>query len=83
MRKVVATHSHDDVFSNKKLQASLEGKKVLIWSSEHGEYWRSSGAGYTISAQEAGVYTFEDAYKRTADFSAQKKIIFAVVEDGR
>lgn len=34
---------------------------VLIWSNEHGSWWKENEAGYTASIDEAGVYTLSQA----------------------
>jgi hypothetical protein len=33
----------------------------LIWSHEHGQWWKSAAHGYTSSPAEAGWYNREDA----------------------
>ena len=33
----------------------------LIWSEEHGAWWRPGRAGYTRSIREAGRYSLEEA----------------------
>lgn len=33
----------------------------LIWSNEHGAWWRAGESGYTKSKQNAGRYSFEKA----------------------
>jgi len=35
--------------------------KWIIWSIEHGAWWRPRERGYTLHREEAGEYTFEDA----------------------
>jgi hypothetical protein len=49
---------------------------VRIWSGEHGCWWRPNGAGYTVDALYAGVYFFDDAYKRTRHCGPEKQIEF-------
>jgi hypothetical protein len=34
-----------------------ESEIFLVWSEEHGAWWRSGGAGYTHSMEQAGRYT--------------------------
>lgn len=47
-----------------------------IWSDEHQAWWRPNGAGYTLLIEEAGVYTFSDAYHATRHAGPEKKIQF-------
>lgn len=36
----------------------------LVWSHEHGGWWKPSDWGYTPRAEEAGRYSYRDALKR-------------------
>lgn len=38
-------------------------KQFLIWSNEHGAWWRANSCGYTTAVAGAGVYTKEEAEK--------------------
>lgn len=38
-----------------------DAKDFLIWSIEHGSWWRSNHEGYTTDVQQAGRYTFDEA----------------------
>lgn len=33
----------------------------LIWSNEHGGWWKPLSRGYTAEKKRAGLYTFDDA----------------------
>lgn len=35
----------------------------LVWSNEHGAWWRANAAGYTMHISRAGRYTREEAIK--------------------
>lgn len=35
----------------------------LIWSMEHGQWWRPARKGYTTSREDAGRYTYDEAVK--------------------
>jgi len=37
--------------------------KVLIWSIEHGMYWKPFSNGYTVGLCEAGLYNRKEANK--------------------
>ena len=54
------------------------GKKVHIWTDEHCGWWRQKAQGYTENLDEAGVYDFADAYKRTKHCGPEKRIIYYV-----
>lgn len=64
-----------------KLAKSLEGKKVRIWSGEHCSYWRPDGAGYTYEIAAAGIYKFEEAFRKTSGCGPEKQIMYRVVTD--
>lgn len=49
-----------------------------IWSNEHLAWWRANAAGYTTQEIDAGVYTFQDAWKRTSHCDVTKGIVFEV-----
>jgi hypothetical protein len=36
-------------------------KPFLVWSEEHGAWWRPGRAGYTRSIREAGRYSLDEA----------------------
>src|SRR5690242_12121938 len=38
----------------------------LIWSNEHGAWWRPNAAGYTIQLEKAGRYSRSEALKHCA-----------------
>lgn len=39
--------------------------EYLIWSEEHGAWWRPARCGYTRSMKEAGRYSLKDAEEVT------------------
>ena len=78
--QIQETWDHRDVMQSKRIQASLEGTTVVIWSGEHNGFWRPSGMGYTSDLMQAGRFPFEDAFKRTAGAGPEKKLKFEVVK---
>jgi hypothetical protein len=60
--------------------SGLVGKRVRIWSREHGAWWRPDGCGYTTHISAAGIYEFEDAWKRSQHCDHDKGIVYEVVE---
>lgn len=38
-----------------------DGGEYLVWSNEHGAWWRPNSHGYTTYAKAAGVYSFAEA----------------------
>ena len=69
-----------------KLDISVKGHffaqnpSVYIWSDEHRAFWRPNGSGYTSNPLDAGVYTFREAYEKTAHCGPEKKIMFYPVD---
>lgn len=45
----------------------------LIWSNEHGAWWKPGRYGYTKSRLEAGRYSFEEAAEICTDANAQRQ----------
>ena len=41
--------------------AQTDSDTYLIWSNEHGAWWRPNAAGYTMRIEEAGRYSREEA----------------------
>lgn len=62
-------------------QRRFEGKRVRIWSGQWQSWWRPEGNGYTNLLVEAGVYTFEDAWRRSSHCGPEKRISYVVVSD--
>lgn len=58
------------------LRRAWSGRKVRIYSTEHGAYWRANGAGYSDTEAEAGIYDFEEAFNRTRHCDPSKGIQF-------
>ena len=48
--------------------------KVLIWSAQWRAWWRAESSGYTSDPTSAGVYDFDDAYRRTRHCGPEKRI---------
>ena len=47
-------------------------KLVLIYSNEHGAWWRSNYCGYTKDITKAGIFEYEDALKHYPRMSYDK-----------
>lgn len=61
----------------------IETNKALIWSGEHGAWWRPNSAGYTSHREAAGVYEIEEARRITSHCGPEKKIeIQPICDDG-
>lgn len=41
----------------------MENTKWIIWSIEHGAWWRPESRGYCVELAGAGVYSYEEAVK--------------------
>lgn len=53
---------------------------VLIWSGEHGAYWRPNSCGYTTLPAEAGRWTLAEAYFQTKHCGPEKSISFQPID---
>jgi hypothetical protein len=47
--------------------------KYLIWSIEHGAWWKANGMGYTQSRSEAGRYQLGEAEQICADANCYRR----------
>jgi hypothetical protein len=48
--------------------------EVVIYSGEHGSYWRDGGIGYTVNIEKAGRWSRGEAEAQTAHCGPEKKI---------
>lgn len=55
-------------------------KEVLIWSGEHGAFWRPKRSGYTKYEADAGVYSASDAWDAVSHCGIKKRITFIEVD---
>jgi len=53
-----------------------KNERVLIWSGEHGAYWRANAQGYSVHPKSAGIYTLGEAYGAAGHCGPEKKIEF-------
>ncbi len=51
-------------------------KPVRIFSRQWGAYWRSGRAGYAYQRDEAGTYTFTEAFDATSHCGEEKGIYY-------
>lgn len=55
-------------------------RKVHIWSDQWGSYWRPDGSGYTRNINEAGIYTLDDAIRRSGHCGPEKQIVYRFID---
>lgn len=60
----------------KELTQRIPNVSVLIYSQEHGMFWCAEASGYTRSRENAGIYTFQDAWACTHHCGPEKGIAF-------
>lgn len=80
--EIIGRHKLEEVLASKTLQGAL-GHGVVdiaIWSGEHNCWWRDNGAGYVMELAAAGVYSFEEAFKRCDSMDPSKRIEFVVLK---
>jgi hypothetical protein len=65
--------------SNWKAREDWLRRKVSIWSRERTAWWNPDGCGYTLTAEDAGVFDFADAYELTKHCGPEKKIAYYAV----
>lgn len=66
-----------EYFAKRPLPAVLarfRSGKVLIWSGEHGLWWRANAQGYTSDRARAGLYDFDTALKGVLHCGPEKRI---------
>lgn len=76
-------YSLEQIRADRKIQADLVNKIVRIFSGEHKSYWRRNGYGYTPNVVLAGLFEFEEAWRRLDCFGEDKKIEIEVVRAHR
>jgi hypothetical protein len=59
-----------------RARAAWCDRHVLIWSNEHGAYWRPSAQGYTDDVNQAWVLPFPDAFEEVKHCGPEKRIEF-------
>lgn len=57
-----------------EVEPDLLAEGFVIWSGEHGAYWREGGHGYTTAFLGAGVYSREEAERRIGGSGPEKRI---------
>lgn len=85
--RVIGMQAIEDIKKTRKWKRETEdfvknniGKKVYIYSTEHGLYWGHNGAGYTSERKYAGIYDIETAWEYTSHCSHHKGIIFKILD---
>tara|TARA_B110001454_G_scaffold54930_2_gene53697 strand:- start:1247 stop:2026 length:780 start_codon:yes stop_codon:yes gene_type:complete len=70
----------ESIKENPELKDRFKNMKCRIYSWEWGYYWRMNGCGYA-SKDDAGIYSFEDAYDRTNHCGSEKGIWYEIIEE--
>jgi hypothetical protein len=55
--------------------------KIVIWSSEHGRFWRKNAAGYSAALDSAGRWTLDEAKAQTEHCGPEKQITLLQIID--
>lgn len=66
----------EGVAADPEVLAQLGAVEVLIWSGQWSAYWRPNCAGYAAERDEAGRYTFAEAWASTHHCGPEKAIAF-------
>lgn len=82
IERVTLNGIHRRGLANWKGRERWLSKRVSIWSREHHAWWRPNGCGYTTKAEEAGTWSFADAYDTTKHCGPEKKIVYYAVAKG-
>lgn len=64
---------------NERYMESLAKHMVMIWSGEHKKWWLKNGCGYSDNIMDAGLYTFEDAWRSSSHCDPSKQIVYCVL----
>lgn len=59
-----------------KLLARWGDRPVRIWSDQWDAFWRPGGIGYTDDPEQAGRWSFAEAYAATKSCGDEKQIRF-------
>lgn len=62
----------DDIIAG---SAPEEEALVLIWSNQHGQWWRPGGRGYTAHIDEAGRYPLDEARRIVAGSTCDGQLV--------
>ena len=84
MDKLPITIKHSDAKNNPEvLEMLVQMPSVYIYSDEqcHQAYWRPNGSGYTNRIGAVGIFTGEDAWKKTKHCGDEKHIEYEEVRD--
>lgn len=66
----------------KELAESFPNEMCLIYSKQHGAYWRENRAGYTLTPDDAGEYEISDAYEIVCACGSEKGLGIVRMQTG-
>lgn len=55
------TENLDTIFDQAEAELGQRPDAYMVWSHEHGAWWRARRCGYTKDVQQAGTYTRAEA----------------------
>jgi len=79
VRMVSLYHIKKVGFAAWKNRKWWSARKVIIWSNEHGAWWRPEGKGYTGDRADAWAVDFLTAWNYTQHCGPEKKINYCAL----
>ena len=79
MANIIVSRTLEEVKADPSLKQYMG--KVRIWSNEWNLWWGKNSNGYTDNKNHAGIYTIEEALKKSGHCGPEKGIVYYHVYD--